>query len=150
MIGSMCVDDLLLMNVRIVISERLKPEILTVCQSFRIQKTKARARTVVYQIMMNQYITDMISRCHTCIDVRNRFLKELLKPTPIPEGPWQMLGSDVFTLNNEDDFIVLDYYSTFFKQSSLRTPVNVCTLQHSLFTKSVYFKGIQRFKALPL
>lgn len=65
--------------------------------------------------MMNQYITDMISRCHTCINVRNRFLKELLKPTPIPEGPWQMLGSDVFTLNNENYIIVLDYYLKFFE-----------------------------------
>lgn len=134
-----CVDNLLLMNERIVIPEVLQPEILRYLHvsHFGIEKTKARARTVVYWIGMNRDITDMVAKCHTCMDVRNKNPKEPLNPTPIPEGPWQVLGSDLFTLNNEDYLIVVDYYSKFFEVVKLENTRSKTVITHmkSMFAR---------------
>lgn len=134
-----CVDNLLLMNERIVIPEVLQPEILRYLHvsHFGIEKTKARARTVVYWIGMNRDITDMIAKCHTCMDVRNINPKEPLNQTPIPEGPWQVLGSDLFTLNNEDYLIVVDYYSKYFEVVKLENTRSKTVITHmkSMFAR---------------
>ena len=107
-----CVDGIVMKNERIVIPEVLQPEILRYLHvgHFGIEKTKARARTVVYWMGMNADIAEMISKCNTCTDFRNKNPKEPLRPTPIPDGPWQLVGSDLFTLNNEDYLVIVDYY----------------------------------------
>ena len=42
-----------------------------------------------------------------------------MRPTPIPDVPWQLVGSDLFTLNNEDYLVIVDYYSKFFQLAKL-------------------------------
>lgn len=127
------------MNERIVIPEVLQPEILRYLHvsHLGIEKTKARARTVVYWIGMNRDITDMIAKCHTCTDMRNKNIKEPLNPTPVPEGPWQVLGSDLFTLINEDDLIVVDYYSKFIEVVKLENTRSKTVITHmkSMFAR---------------
>ena len=81
-----------------------------------IWKTKVCAKTVVYWMGMNADIAEMISKCNTCTDFRNKNPKE---PKPIPDGPWQLVGSDLFTLNNEDYFVIVDCYSKFFELGKL-------------------------------
>ena len=58
-----CVDGIVMKNERIVIPEVLQPEILRYLHvgHFGIEKTKARARTVVYWMGMNADIAEMIS-----------------------------------------------------------------------------------------
>jgi hypothetical protein len=127
-----CIDGILLMNERIVIPETLQPEILVYLHSghFGIEKTKARARTVVYWIGMNSDITEMISNCSTCMDFRSKNPREPLSPTPIPDGPWQTVGSDLFTWNNEDYLVIVDYYSKFFEVSKLENTRSKTVIMH--------------------
>lgn len=67
-----------------VIPEVLQPEILRYLHvsHLGIEKNRARATTVVYRIDMNRDLTDMIAKCHTCTEMRNKN----------PKGPWQVLG----------------------------------------------------------
>lgn len=92
-----CVDNLPLINKRIVIPEVLEPEILIYLHvsHYGIEKTKACSRIVVNWIGMNGHITDMIVKCHSCtvLDVRTKNPKEPLNLTAVPEGLWQVLGS---------------------------------------------------------
>lgn len=134
-----CVDSLLLMNEIIVIPEVLQHDILRYLHvsHFGIEKTKAPARSVVYWIAMNRDITDMIAKCHTCMDVRKTNPKEPLNPTPVSEGPFQVPGSDLFTLNNDDYLIVVDYYSKFFEVVKLENTKSKTVITHmkSMFAR---------------
>ena len=49
-------------------------------------------------------------------------------PTPLPERPWQIIGSDLFTLKNTNYSLVVDYYSRY---------VEVITFRGSTSSKSV-------------
>ena len=37
--------------------------------------------------------------------------KNIIIPHEIPGKPWETLGTDMFTLNNNNYFCVVDYYS---------------------------------------
>ena len=78
----------------------------------------------------------MISKCNTCTDFRINYPKEPLRPTPISNVPWQLVGSDLFTLNNEDYLVIVDYYSKFFQLAILKTPE--AKLSSSLHIKSAF------------
>ena len=68
-------------NERIVIPEALQPEILRYLHvgHFGIQKKTALARTVVYWMEMNADIAEMISKCNTCTDFRNKESKRTIE-----------------------------------------------------------------------
>lgn len=111
------VDNLVLKGNRIVLPTVLQPEILKRLHTghMGMEKTKRRARNIVYWPNMNGVIDEMISQCNTCMDFRNQNPKEPLVTTPIPDGPWQKVGTDLITLHGSDYLVVTDYYSRFFE-----------------------------------
>ncbi len=60
-----------------------------------IEKTKSRARSVVYWPGLNEDIERMISSCGTCQKFRRSNVKQPLLPHPIPALPYQKLGMDI-------------------------------------------------------
>jgi transposase InsO family protein len=64
------------------------------------------------------------------MDFRNKNPKEPLRPTPIPDGPWQTVGSDLFTWNNEDYIVIVNYYSKFFEVSKLENTRSKTVIMH--------------------
>ncbi|XP_060073561.1 uncharacterized protein K02A2.6-like [Ylistrum balloti] len=125
-------EGIVLKGERIVIPESLQDEILSDLHvgHFGIEKTKLRARSIVYWHGMNTDIADMISRCSTCMDMRNNNQKEPLKPTPVPSGPWQVVGTDLFSWNQSDFLIVTDYYSRYFEVAKLENTKSVTVITH--------------------
>lgn len=111
------VDDLLFKGNRIVVPTVLQPEILKRLHTghMGMEKTKRRARNIIYWPNMNRDIDEMISQCNTCVDFRNQNPTEPFVSTPIPDGPWQTVGTDLFTLHESDCLVVTDYYSKFFE-----------------------------------
>jgi len=71
------------------------------------------------------------------MDFRFNNQKETLMPTPIPEGPWQVVGTDLFQLENKDYLIVTDYYSRFFEVAKVENTKSVTVIQHlkSIFAR---------------
>ncbi|XP_062576257.1 uncharacterized protein K02A2.6-like [Saccostrea cucullata] len=49
----------------------------------------------------------------------NQNPKKPLVSTNIPEGPWQVVGTDLFSLHNSDYWIVTEYYSRYFEVAKL-------------------------------
>ena len=42
-----------------------------------------------------------------------------MKSHAIPERPWQVIGTDLFTWNSQDFIVIVDYYSRFFELEKL-------------------------------
>jgi transposase InsO family protein len=115
------VGGLILKGEKILIPRELQPEILRKLHTGHMgrEKTKRRARNLVYWPNINRGIDEMISQCNTCMDFRNQNSKEPLVVTTIHDGPWQTEGTDLFSLHNCHYLVVTDYYSRYFEVTKL-------------------------------
>ena len=52
----------------------------------------------------------MVAQCTVCAK-DSVVRKEPLMTTPLPDYPWQVLGSDLFTLKGEQYLVIVDYFS---------------------------------------
>eukprot|EP00106_Octopus_bimaculoides_P017897 XP_014785339.1 PREDICTED: uncharacterized protein K02A2.6-like [Octopus bimaculoides] len=62
---------------------------------------------------MYKDIEKMVSACHICQKYRNTQRKEEMISSDIPRRPWQTIGVDLFTTNQELYLIMVCYYSKF-------------------------------------
>ena len=108
-------NGVILKGSRIFIPEKLRKDILKDLHTghLGIVKTLLRACRDVFWPKVNQDITDMCKSCQVCDELRNTQSKETLQPHEIPSQPWQVLGTDLFDLANEQYLIVADYFSKF-------------------------------------
>ena len=79
-----------------------------------VDKCTKRARDVMFWPGMTKSITEYVLECETCLTHRSSNAKEPLKPHPVPDHAWQVIGTDIFTLDNVDFLVTVDYYSRFF------------------------------------
>ena len=78
-----------------------------------IEKSKMRAKSIMFWPGIGQDIEDSVEKCPICLTHRNQQQKEPLLPHPVPERPWQKVGSDILTFQNVDYLLVVDYYSKY-------------------------------------
>ena len=95
-----------------------------------IEKCKRRAREVVYWPRINQDISDMVQNCHSCLMYKPNQQKETLKPHAVPNRPWEKIAADLFTLNNKDYIVIVDYYSQFIELRTLSTTSSKTVITH--------------------
>ena len=61
---------------------------------------------------MSSQIKQFVKNYRECAkDARHR--KEPMIPAPLPDFPWQVVGTDLFELRGEQYILVVDYYSRF-------------------------------------
>jgi len=98
---------------RVVISESMRANILQRlrCSHLGIEKTKERARQVVFWPGLNKAIDQLICSCSTCRTVTNLVRKQPLTSSESPQLPWQEVGVDLFHLDGRDYLVTVDYYS---------------------------------------
>ncbi|KAK0141848.1 hypothetical protein N1851_020479 [Merluccius polli] len=70
---------------------------------------------------MGKQIEAEIEQCNICQERHSANTKEPLSSHNIPERPWQVVGTDLFTWNAQDFIIIVDYYSRFFEMERLRS-----------------------------
>ena len=82
------------------------------------------------------YIKQFVENCRECAKVA-RPRREPLLPTPLPDYPWQVVGSDLFELKGEHYLLVVDYFSRYpevIKLSST-TSSNIIALLKTIFAR---------------
>lgn len=107
-------DDLLLFNQRVVVPPALQRETLEKIHvgHLGIHRCRLRAKTSVWWPGVMTQVSQTVQGCATCArEVPMR--SEPLKPTPLPDYPWQVLGSDLFQVRGTTYLLVVDYFSRY-------------------------------------
>ncbi|KAI4887128.1 hypothetical protein NFI96_019030, partial [Prochilodus magdalenae] len=74
-----------------------------------------RARECVYWPGINDQIKTYVTKCDICRSVDYKQQKERLISHEIPNRPWAKVGTDLFSFDNKDYLITVDYYSNFWE-----------------------------------
>ncbi|KAK9758514.1 Integrase zinc binding domain [Popillia japonica] len=83
-----------------------------------IEKSKARARQVLYWPKMSQEIENHVKACkkmsqeiENCEKFSKQNIIEEMLPYQTPQRPWERVGADIFTYGNQSYLVVYDAYS---------------------------------------
>ena len=69
-----------------------------------------KARDVLFWPGTSAEIKDSIGKCNTCNSYLKNQQKEPLIPHDPPKQPWSHVAVDLFTFNNKEWLIIVDYY----------------------------------------
>ena len=125
------VDSLMLKGQKIVIPSALRPKMLEILHQghFGCEKTLRRARDVMFWPKIS---SEMVLNCPICLERRSSNPKEPLIPHKVPDYPWQNIASDIFTWDDKNFLITVDYYSKYFevqKLPSMKTSTIIAKLK---------------------
>jgi transposase InsO family protein len=115
-------EGLLLYGTRLVIPEEMRKEILEKLHDGHqgIVKCRAMAKCSVWWPGVSQQVQSMVENCGTCEKERkNR--PEPLKPSKVPDYPWQTVGMDLFEWEGQEYLLVVDYFSRNIELAHLRS-----------------------------
>ena len=106
-------DGLVLKGERVLIPPTMRNYILRNIHAGHqgMEKCKLRAKTCVYWKGINAANERTVNTCSVCQTNQSSQQAETLLPHDIPDGPWQVLATDIFHLDGNDYVIVVDYYS---------------------------------------
>ena len=124
---------LILKNLRVVVPLTLRSEILNILHQglIEIERTKLCTRNTVYWRGISKGITELISICEICISFRNAQPTRPLFKHEIPNQPWVKIGTDLFSFDNKDYVIVVDYTSRFFEILRLPNTEAFAVINHA-------------------
>lgn len=78
-----------------------------------VQRTKAKARRVLYWPGMARDIEMMVEKCEPCQQLQPQHQKEPLITHEIPELPWMKVGADIFELRGQSYLLLVDYLTKY-------------------------------------
>lgn len=84
------------------------------------EKSKLRAREIVYWPGMSRDIENYISNCQACAMYARSNKKEPLMQHEVPQRIWQKVALDIFEHKNENYLVMVDYFSKFFEIAQLK------------------------------
>ena len=93
------IDDLLVFNDRIVIPSSMRREVMKKIHddgNLSLSKCRIRAQNAVWWPEISEELSRFIEHCSFCQENRRKNLCEPLKPTKLPERPWQRVVLDIF------------------------------------------------------
>ena len=79
---------------------------------------------------MNSQIEDIVSNCPTCTTHQSCNPKEPMIAHELQERPWKNVATDLFTLDNEQYLIVVDYYSRYFELERMSTTTSLAIINN--------------------
>ena len=114
-------DGMVLRGHRLVIPFALRQEMLSRIHEGHqgIVKCSRRAREAVWWPGASKDIQQLIEGCEICLKEKDK-QHQPLKPTKLPEKPWQELGSDLFEFQGKIYLLIVDYYSRWIEIYQLR------------------------------
>ena len=78
-----------------------------------IEKTKLLICESVYCANINNNIEDHVNNCNTCLEFQQAQPKKKIIHHNTLLRPWEVLGADIFQLNNKNYLCIVDYHSKF-------------------------------------
>jgi len=109
-------DGILLRGNRICIPQQLQRRVVRLAHEGHqgTTRTKQLLRSSVWFPNMDKLVDDVIKCCMACQVSINSKSRTPLAMSPMPDGPWQHLSADFYSVSNEADLLVLlDQYSRF-------------------------------------
>ncbi len=115
---------------KIIVPRSLRPDMLSRIHASHlgIEKSKQRARDIMFWPGMGKEIENIISKCSICLTYRPSNTKEPMISHKIPDRPWQVVATDLFTWNNEDYLVTVDYYSRYFELDKLHSTTSAAVI----------------------
>ena len=133
------INAILLKNERVIVPNSLRTEMLEKIHAghMGVEKSKRRARDILYWPGMNGQIEEMILKCSTCLEYRPSNQKVPLVSQPTPVMLWDTVATDLFHWQNSDYLQVVDYLSRFFEVSKLPDTKSstIVTYMKSIFAR---------------
>ena len=83
---------------------------------------------------MSGELEELIKNCPECYKVRQQ-CPQPLTPTPLPELPWQKVGTDLFDWKGSIFLLIVDYYSRFVEIAKLK---RATADEVIMYTKSIF------------
>ena len=106
------IDGLMYFDDRVYIPETMRREYLSLCHEGHqgVNKCRRRAQRQFWWPGLSSDIQDYVARCNTCI-INGGIKHQPRVGGELPEGPWEMVGTDLFNFSNENYLVVIDYYT---------------------------------------
>lgn len=116
-------NDLIFLENKVIVPAKLRKEMLNLIHEshFGVEKSKRRARQVLYWPNLSRDIEDYISKCQVCQLNRKSNQKESLINRELPSRVWQYLFSDFFEYNGKNFLLIVDAYSNWIEVTSTKT-----------------------------
>jgi hypothetical protein len=83
--------------------------------AFGVEKTRARARRVVYWPNINNDIKEIVEKCQICQEYSHKQQKEPLFQHEKPNSHWCKVACDFFEFGGAKWMVVVDYFSNWFE-----------------------------------
>ena len=128
--GSLTVtDNILLFGNRIVVPSALRKETVEKIHTGHkgIERCKLRARSSVWWPGVTAQITQGVQQCRECARAMST-KREPLISIPLPDYPWQVVGTDLFELRGSKYPLVVDYFSRFPEAILLSTTTSAAVI----------------------
>ena len=126
-------DDMILKGDHIVIPKEMRSEMVVRVHQCHlgIEKCHARACMALFWPGMNADIEQTVANCDTCQMHRTANTKETLVNHPIPNLLWEMVASDLFTLDGRGYVLVVTTTATIRRWNICQTHDQELSLTHS-------------------
>jgi transposase InsO family protein len=104
-----------------------------------INKCQSKAQQLFWWPGINAEIASFIQECNECIK-NGRVKHQPWTEPPLPEGPWQEIGVDVFEFKNKLYTIMVDYYSKWTDAIHIRTQTTESVIE--AMTRTFAYFGV--------
>ena len=115
---------------RCIIPRAFRPSILNQIHSSHLgsEGCLRRSRECLYWPNMNAEVKDYIQKCDICRTYDSSNPSETLQSHDVPGHPWHKIGTDLFTINDQNYLITVDYFSNFWEVDHLRQDTTAKTV----------------------
>lgn len=115
------VGGLVMMNARLYVPRVLREEMLERLHRGHQGgvKTYRRSQEAVWWPTIRREVLKMVEHCPKCIRER-RIANQPLRTSELPEGPWQVVGTDLMDFEGEVYVIFVDYFSRWIEVAKMR------------------------------
>ena len=107
------IDGIIMKGGHIIIPEILKTQVLVQLHvnHMGIEKSKLLAHESIYWVNINDDIENFIKNCTTCLTFQQTQPRDKMIHHDILKRLWDVIGADMFTLNNKQYLCIVDYHS---------------------------------------